>query len=101
MYHSSLLSLVPLVATLAIAPAQAETYWIDNSCNGKIAAGDAIMTETLNFAARAGVRNARGSADTNQAAVFKRLFKVTQSNPTIVIPPGTTTNDEVQRNSAP
>ena len=98
MYHSLLL----LLLTLAMTPAQAaETYWVDNSCNGKLTPGDVITTETFSFAASAGVRNAKGSADANQASVFKRLFMVTQSDPTIFTPPGTTTDDEVQRKSAP
>ncbi len=93
-------SLLLLLLTLAIAQAQAGTYWVDDSCNGKITAGDAVTTETFNFAASAGVRNAKGSADTNQATVFKFLFMVTQSDPTILIRPGMTANDEVQRKSA-
>lgn len=97
MYHSSFPSLLFLIGSLAIAPAQAATYWVDpSSCSGKITAGDAITTEALNFAARAGVRNARGSADTNQAAAFQRLFMVAQSDPTIITPPSSTTKDEVQ-----
>ena len=91
--YSSILPLLLLIGPLVTAPVHAATYWVDNSCSGKISPGDAITTEALKFAARAGVRNAKGSADANQASVFQRLFKVTQSD--------TTTNDEVQCESAP
>lgn len=103
MMHPFLLpSLLFFITNLAIAPSQAATYWVDsNSCSGRLAAGDLILTEAIKFAARAGVRNAKGSADVNQASVFQRLFKVPQSDTGIVSPPSMTTNESVQCGLAP
>ena len=97
----SLLSLLFLFATLAVAPAQAataRTYWVDSSCSDPV---PAIIVEAFSLAARAGVRNYRGSADANQASVFQRLFKVSQSDPTVTTPFGLTSHETVARRSPP
>jgi len=64
------------IGLVLVLPCHSLTYWVDDSCRGKIP--DAI-TEGIKMAERANTR-LRDAADTDMEVIFKRIFKADKSD---------------------